>query len=156
MQRYIILLSYFFITIQAMNQNISLSEQVQAINATMKTLVHATKRGNEVLIRDVIEQYPHFVNIQDKVGNTLLHYAVMYNHISLVKLFLEKGAQRHISNIFKDEPLYYAQDAAIKKALENEKSAGIMSYYDIHMTKMFQIGVIVGCFLWVSSVMCRK
>ena len=38
------------------------------------------------------------LNVQDKKGNTALHYSVAYNNAAVMKLLAEKGASLEIKN----------------------------------------------------------
>ena len=58
------------------------------------------------------------INKQDKLGNTILHYALELNSEKIVESLIKKGANVNIKNSHKESPLYLAIKYADKKIVE--------------------------------------
>jgi ankyrin repeat protein len=52
----------------------------------------AIKSANPVLARQVLQQHPDLVHDRDEKGATPLHLAAQWQHLSLVSVLMESGA----------------------------------------------------------------
>lgn len=62
------------------------------------------------LAKDGREQYMNFIDNKDDQGKTPLHYAVYMNHIEIVRLLLEQGANVNETTNNKYTPLHFAAE----------------------------------------------
>jgi ankyrin repeat protein len=72
------------------------------------------------------------INDTDKFGSTLLHKAVVYGNVSLVKDLLELGANPRIKNMKGETPIFYLnknKQDILKLFLEN---VGAVIYTDLN------------------------
>lgn len=83
-------------------------------------LMQAAMAGHEQAVAFLVTRVD--VNAKDDVGMTALHYACRYNHIGVVALLLDHGADIEAENNFKQRPLSvaasYDRDRILKLLLE--------------------------------------
>mmetsp|Transcript_53354 Transcript_53354/g.133945 ORF Transcript_53354/g.133945 Transcript_53354/m.133945 type:complete len:170 (-) Transcript_53354:162-671(-) len=101
------------------------SAAVEATANTSDAFFLASKQGRADDIKDLLEP-PFSINpdILDVVGNSALHYASGGNHVDIVSMLIEKGANMNIKNRVGDTPLHKAAEKASLEAAQLLVSRG--------------------------------
>ncbi len=78
------------------------------INAARNPLHDAVKKGNDIVLQNLIDTQNYDVNEQDSYGCTPLHYAAEYGHTKCVRILLSNNANVKLVNNLDNTPLHYA------------------------------------------------
>lgn len=76
--------------------------------------------NNLTFIKEICEEHPEIINLQNGIGNTALHYACHhYPSIAVVQLLLQNGADKSIQNSEGKRPIDVVKDKEIKRLLSH-------------------------------------
>jgi ankyrin repeat protein len=81
-------------------------------------LLKASKNGNEIIVRELLSLGRVSLKAKDPNGQTALHLAVSYNHKSIVRILLDKGADTEAEQSSGEKPLYLAAIAGYQSIVE--------------------------------------
>ncbi|CAL8143801.1 unnamed protein product [Orchesella dallaii] len=104
------------------------------LDASGNSPLHWSAKGGHLdcvqeIIRAAMKTYrnpKHFINAQNKLGDTPLHSAASKDHVPIVSLLLEHGANPTIKNKDQQRPVDICHDPKVKVSLE--RSVGKLSY----------------------------
>ena len=100
-------------------------------NNEKKTALHlSSKRGYFDISKKLIENGA-ILNIYDSENNSPIHYVCMYNHVELLKFFLNKLPQVDSKNNNGKRPIDLTKNKEIKQALEEYMKKSRNSYQKI-------------------------
>lgn len=108
------------------------SEFLQKTSDTCETLFFYIRDGHIQKFEQLFEIHKDFIENKDKLGNTMLNYAVQNNMYDIVEYLIKNGADINTYNNDLNTPLHYAlsfqyftiSDLLIKEGA-NEKALNI-------------------------------
>ncbi|XP_057661221.1 uncharacterized protein LOC130896874 [Diorhabda carinulata] len=76
-----------------------------------RLMASTIERNSAINIIKLLLDHGHRIDIEDKSGNTLLHYACKLNAIDVIKILLDKNHNLHIINAKGESPLHVSIDS---------------------------------------------
>lgn len=102
--------------------------------------IHAAAANGLVKLMGAIVKRPGVnLNVQNKYGNTPLHYAALLHHNEIIKILTQSGADPKVKNVQGESPLYEACNQLLENTQTDTETVDMLIGPDSDIPKNLEV-----------------